>query len=1239
MRLLFLLLSAIIGTYWYVTDATRVRGWAQDYLEKITGGRVHVGSAALSIFEGLRLERVRLMVDDTAKPDSTVFSADALLVHIDLVKLLRGKAEASSILAVGPHLRLIEDQDSRQWNFERLHRRTPTTGPAPLPGDWPHLPDIRLRNAKVDYGRIGGGKFSRTGSMTIEAQLSPDAAGGAYNFRIQSRGASETMGPRISGSIDLPTQNVRAKLSNFAFGDDVKSMLPTQVQQFWEQHQLAGRVDIPQLSYTRGKKSDDDFLVQVALNGVTLVMAPGEIQDPDETWRRRAMDEMFALLAKTGADTGGWADRARWLIEPQPILLTDAQGLFTFTPRGVELQEVVGRIEGNAVRINGRTEGYAPDAPLDLQITSLSSENIVLGDRIRWVNSLPHGVREPYDHLRPRGEAAVKIRLKRATRGGRVEVDGEIGIVRGGFTFDKFPYPIDRASGRIVFGPDPSRPGEAALQLVGLRGFGVANGPNSQSAVRIEGVIAPLTPDAGVDINISGEAISNEPTLMQSFPPMTRKALSFLDAPGTGLLPRFTGDFVCRVHRPEGPQQPWTTEVDIDVRNGEGSLVAFPYYMKGVHGKLRVRQNHVEIDHATMDRDDGGKLVIDGRVDWAGDNVPRKADEPTIRPTLRITTERAPIDDNLLNALPETHRAWMKRLGLQGTIDLDGTVTTPTKLVPGEPSPTFKFAVRLRDSAIWPDQSTFVIDRVNGEFDLEPERMTIHDLRGRRDAAEVSLRGSVVWPQNRPALDLTARATNLPLDGALYQILPAAATVGWDAVKPEGTVDAVVEFRGGVGGTDDDDGIRDHPLRPDYRIELIPRRMAVTPSVFPVAFSDITGRVVITPQRVEMKDIIARRGEARVTFDGIGQLETGVWDFKIGALQLAVNEEIAAALPKSLGELVSSAKLAGTFDISFDKLQIKTAQSTTRPAGEPDAPEEMSFAVKLETRDGSLQAGVPVTGLVGQAEFAGESRRGKLGGLVGTLSADTFSLGGKPVENLRVRIDKPAGGPGIRLSDLRCSLSGGELAGSVDWVWPDQGSSRYAASLLIRDADVRQLVADAAPQLQGRLTANLTLEGQWDAPSSRRGRGDMLVEGKEMYRIPLLLGLLQITNLSLPINSPFERASVRYGVEGERITLESIELAADQMKMTGTGQIDFAQKRVWMDFVTDSTTWPRLPILGDLLRNARHELLRIRVRGTLEEPKVSAGSMTTITTTIDEVLRGGQDEAGGLDEPARRPKK
>ncbi len=125
-----------------------------------------------------------------------------------------------------------------------------------------------------------------------------------------------------------------------------------------------------------------------------------------------------------------------------------------------------------------------------------------------------------------------------------------------------------------------------------------------------------------------------------------------------------------------------------------------------------------------------------------------------------------------------------------------------------------------------------------------------------------------------------------------------------------------------------------------------------------------------------------------------------------------------------------------------------------------------------------------------------------------------------------------------------------------------------------------------------------------------------------MYHIPLVLGLLQVTNLALPIAEPFHEAMARYNLEGQRVTFEKVELRSDTMRMTGAGHLDFGTKQVRMSFTTDNPGGLKVPFLNELWQGARNELLRINVKGTIQDPKVETSSMGTFTTTVDEVFRG-----------------
>src|SRR4029078_7128794 len=122
-------------------------------------------------------------------------------------------------------------------------------------------------------------------------------------------------------------------------------------------------------------------------------------------------------------------------------------------------------------------------------------------------------------------------------------------------------------------------------------------------------------------------------------------------------------------------------------------------------------------------------------------------------------------------------------------------------------------------------------------------------------------------------------------------------------------------------------------------------------------------------------------------------------------------------------------------------------------------------------------------------------------------------------------------------------------------------------------------------------------------------------------------GLMQITNLSLPISSPFNEAAARNTVEGQRISFEQRERRASNRLMSGAGWLDFATRKVKMTFVTDNPNAWRIPFITEILQGARQELMQIHVSGSVQEPKVRGTMMNTFTTTVDEVF-GGNDKKG-----------
>src|SRR3954452_6762232 len=334
MVLLLAVLCAVIFTYGRLTDSERVRHMAEGYLSDLIGCRVKVGGATLSVFEGLRLDDVKVYVDDelptvsadgsagstppagitTARTlisaaDAEVFSARTFVIRNDSRSMLRGQLEATQIIAEKPHVLLTRDASRGSWNFRRIDptRRARSTPSTPSRPSMPRkVPELLLRSARVELSELRDGARARLGYLAIDGQLTPESAGERYNFVLQSRGVSDAVGALISGWIQLDTGQVSAEVRRLEFGGDLRSLLFEGPREWWTRHDLTGRVDTLKLDYAPARgKEPARFGVRTELADVNLSVPPEEWMSAAEVHRREnargAVDTIRAVYAAAGS--------------------------------------------------------------------------------------------------------------------------------------------------------------------------------------------------------------------------------------------------------------------------------------------------------------------------------------------------------------------------------------------------------------------------------------------------------------------------------------------------------------------------------------------------------------------------------------------------------------------------------------------------------------------------------------------------------------------------------------------------------------------------------------------------------------------------------------------------------------------------------------------------------------------------------------------------------------------------
>ena len=1137
MAVLFLFLATVIGGYAYLTDSHRVQSMAENYLSSLLGGRVEVGKATLSIFQGLRLDDVHVYAKSSPKEDEehALFSADSFLIEYNPATLLSGKLAATQIKVVDPHVHLTEDLRTGKWSFQQLSPKGPHTD-TPHPGDRPLvLPEILLRNGIVEYSQVSADGEGPSHSITLEGQFIPTLEPDTYHFLLQSRGVIEGVGPSVEGTLVMGTKQVHAKLSNFVVGPDVKAMLPAVVRTWVEDHQVAGAVDA-EVNYQLSDAAQR-FRVQMELGGVTATVRPEEWMSNDEVRRLDLTKRALGVLELAGLNTPSpgltsdpFVDHLNTMLSPSPLRLDGVAGQFLFTQDSIDIIAGRGRVESNGFRVEGHIGGYSASAPVHLHVTSPTTENLYVPPAPRYVSSMPGPVRDIYNRFKPQGICSFWADLDRPSAGSAPQVSGELKILDGQFSYEKFSYPVQHVTGVIAVGSNER--GEPSMRMEHLKGHGVDGGPNAAADFEINGWMAPLGPEVQIHMDITGNNVSNEPLLTAALPSGAQEAMRMFDADGRGEFPRYRGGFAVQVLRDRGRKSHWTIATDIHLADASGKLSAFPYPLTGVTGDVHIQGEHLEVKNAAMHRGDAA-LTMNGDVTWGNgsgeafvnqnSNPPTPNGPSTVKPNLHIHATNVPIDSDLLKALPADRRVWVEKLGVGGVIDVNGDITTPAE-EPGENKPlNLDLAVDWRNGTLAPQSGakgpapTLLTD-CNGKLQLQPEKLTIKEMHGKRKDASLVGHGTVQWATEPPQVFVNAQATNLQLDSTIYALLPPAAKKGWNSVHPEGSVDVALDYSGAVADASattqavNDRAGQLSTAAAGYQVTITPWSLAATLDAAPYKLDQLSGSVTIQPDLVEIKDLVGHHGGATVYASGSGIADA--WDVHLSGKDMLVDNDLRRATPTRAGQSIAIIADAGKDRFQFFEAHVHAARPTrqhlsacSRVDHTPPS-SDVNFAVHLVSADGSMNVGVPLEHIKAVADLSGDTHNGSLHQMTGSVDGESLTLAERSLTDLHVDLIKPADNDLLQIRKLQARIADGLLAGQMEWAYPDKGPSRYAVAMVLQNADVHQLTGEKAADVHGRLSASLNVEGNVNDPGSRQGRGGRRGDGVGHVPHPARAGII-----------------------------------------------------------------------------------------------------------------------------------
>jgi hypothetical protein len=662
----------------------------------------------------------------------------------------------------------------------------------------------------------------------------------------------------------------------------------------------------------------------------------------------------------------------------------------------------------------------------------------------------------------------------------------------------------------------------------------------------------------------------------------------------------------------------WVKTYMVEPEGMTATYRLFRYPVDNVRGKIEYRTTHdhrmdcsFDLTCTTSDR----PITVRGKLHGEGDG-PCSVD-------CDIRGDNIPLDGRLLQALPDETRVAATQFHPEGLGDFRIKVYRAR----GATRFANRFVVSVHDAAICYDLFPLRFDIQSGVLDVLPDHWEVRDIHGTHDGGEIRFSGQS-FPDKpgapaTPRMKLEIHGNKLRLDRDFEVALSppdmpqrAALLRAWRTLMLSGRLSF-------------DAQVLDLGAPADLDINVAARGCTIRPQFFDLPLEVVRSAVHYTKDRVTIHDVETRHGPAllRLHEGYVLPKPNGGFQTRLGAparqgqgiepgtgleiVGLAPDTEVLDALPPGLRKGLDALQVRGPLDVTAEMVIDQ----------QEDSNNEIWWNGTMTMHNTALRTGVDLTGVNGQAWCCGLYRKQKLSTLLGRVMCQDAAVFGQPLHNLHVRFEvQPERPDWLGFRDLGAELFGGQVGGEahIDFSTVPRFEVNLEALQVKLEQFGRFNRLGPGAEVEGSVGAKLFLKGEVGDLSTMSGDGQFDVPKGKLYRLPPLLDLLKAIGLRAPDHTAFERARVVFSVEGQRVKVSELDLFGSAVSLRGHGEMNIDGTDLFLDFHADPgmVTQVLPPLLTEIPKEVSNQLLTIKVRGQLTDPKFEKELVPGVTEPV-----------------------
>ncbi len=657
----------------------------------------------------------------------------------------------------------------------------------------------------------------------------------------------------------------------------------------------------------------------------------------------------------------------------------------------------------------------------------------------------------------------------------------------------------------------------------------------------------------------------------------------------------------------------------------------FPYTVEHLTGQVELTEKSAKLN-SIVARHGTVELAVDGWVKDFG---------PDYKYDLQISSNNMLLDKDLYNAINRDEQKFWQEFSPSG---LAATNYSRSRQPPGKDRSIL--TVQLLDVQGKYAGFGYPLKNTTGRIIFTDGNMVLDDVTSQWGRRKITVNGKVDLEHGeRPLYDIVAKGEDIPLDATLEEALPPAQKEFYNQFESHGLFDMTIS----VVSTDKGDM---------FTAEVFPKNSSLKAKVLPIPVDDVTGRVILTPDMIEIGDLEGHYKGGTVKFSGkvwsvANQKEPG-YCMSMRASKVGISEDLADELSGPLGKMIRQLRPGGEVNLMADMSKNADAscgdnQFVIECLGDtidcnllPSSLHDITGRVAITrskitidnitaksthtVRGSPLESVMGLAGSVSLSEANGPANEVHVTGGEINLSGENVRFKKKSVAKMKTDMCYDAETGQWQSRNFVADFYGGKMTGKLRLTKSDRGGFDYLLETSVEGADLKKFLSDTDKEVRpdehystGSISGSLSIVGSLVDDNIRLGRCRAKITDMQVGKMSPIAKILAVLNLTEPSDYAFDQMTVDAYIQDNKMFLRQLDLSGKSIAFYGSGWLDLKTDDIKMTLTargrrlapTNPSIWQSLTeVLG-------RAVVRVEVKGKIGDPQITTMPLPVIKETLE----------------------